>query len=108
QPISTVQPSLGLNYLVRTSLGTDSELGEVMLFAGNFEPAGWSFADGRLLNIQSNSALHAVMGATFGGDGVNPFALPDLRGRTAIGAGAGAGLSPRSLGETVGADTVTL
>jgi microcystin-dependent protein len=60
-------------------------LGEVSLFAGNFAPGGWVFADGQLLSINQYSALFSLLGTQFGGDGRTTFALPDLRGRTPIG-----------------------
>lgn len=57
----------------------DALLGEVKLFAGNYAPQGWAFCDGSLLTIMDNSALFAVLGTTYGGDGRYNFALPDLR-----------------------------
>lgn len=100
QPVSNVQPELALNYVIglqglfpsRGPGGTSSEetfLGEIGLFAGNFAPSGFALAEGQLLAISSNSALFSILGTTYGGDGRTTFALPDLRGRTAIGAGAG-------------------
>lgn len=83
-------------------------IGEIRLFAGNFAPAGWEFCDGRLLPIGENEALFTLIGTTYGGDGESTFALPDLRGRLPIHLGQGPGLSNRSLGETVGVETVTL
>lgn len=62
-------------------------IGIVKLFAGNFAPRGWLFCDGSLLSISSNSALFSILGTTYGGDGVTTFALPNLKGRMAIGAG---------------------
>lgn len=107
QPQSTIQPSLALNYIVRTE-GDFNHLGDVNLFAGNFAPGGFLPADGRLLPISQHDALFAVLGTTYGGDGQTTFALPDLRGRAPIGMGNGPGLSPRTLGQTVGTDSVTL
>ncbi|GEN73536.1 MULTISPECIES: phage tail protein [Chryseobacterium] len=62
-------------------------IGIVKLFAGNFAPRGWLFCDGSLLRISTNSALFSILGTTYGGDGVTTFALPNLKGRMAIGAG---------------------
>jgi len=107
QPQTTVQPSLGLNYLVRTD-GLFSKIGEVTLFGGNFSPVGWLPADGRSLQISQYSLLFAVIGTTYGGDGQTTFALPDLRGRTAIGSGSGPGLTPQVLGSLTGTESVTL
>ncbi|MBV8326053.1 tail fiber protein [Chryseobacterium sp.] len=63
-------------------------IGIVKLFAGNFAPRGWMFCDGRLLSIASNSALFSILGTTYGGDGRTTFALPNLKGRMALGAGS--------------------
>jgi microcystin-dependent protein len=82
----------------------DEYLAEIRLFAGMYEPRGWMFCDGRLLSIAQNLALFSLLGTTYGGDGVNTFALPDLRGRVPVGAGAGPGLTPRALGETGGSE----
>ena len=62
-------------------------LGEVKLFAGNFAPRNWAFANGQVLPIGQNSALYSILGTTYGGDGRSTFALPDLRGKVAMGAG---------------------
>jgi microcystin-dependent protein len=83
-------------------------LGEIRMFAGNFAPRGWAFCYGQLLSIAQNSALFAILGTTYGGNGTTTFALPDLRGRVPIGTGAGPGLTPRSLGELSGQENVTL
>src|SRR5262245_29652358 len=86
----------------------DNYLGEIRLFAGNFAPRGWRFCDGGLLPIAENDALFNLLGTTYGGDGVSTFALPDLRGRVAIGQGTGPGLTNRPLGEPGGTESVTL
>lgn len=83
-------------------------IGQITLFAGNFAPQGWEFCNGQLLPIASNSALYSVIGAVYGGDGQNTFALPDLRGRAPIGTGEGAGLSNRPLGASGGVESVPL
>ena len=71
-------------------------------------PRGWAKADGRLLAISQYSALFSLFGTNYGGDGESTFALPDLRGRSIIGSGNGAGLSNRVIGERAGNETVTL
>jgi microcystin-dependent protein len=86
----------------------DQYIGEIRMFAGNFAPVDWALCDGRLLSISEYSALFALIGTTYGGDGVSTFALPNLQGRIPIHAGSGPGLSPRQLGEMAGAETVTL
>ncbi|MBB6371896.1 phage tail protein [Chryseobacterium shigense] len=65
----------------------DEYIGIVKLFAGNFAPRGWMFCDGSLLRISNNSALFSILGTTYGGNGIDTFALPNLKGRMALGAG---------------------
>lgn len=83
-------------------------LGEIMLVPYNFAPRGWAFCQGQILSIAQNTALFSLLGTTFGGNGQTTFALPDLRGRCAVSAGQGPGLSPYDLGEVTGTETVTL
>lgn len=106
-PHGTIQPSLEVNYIVRTS-GDATQLGTIAMLANNFAPMGWAKADGSLLTIAGNEALFGALSSTYGGDGVTTFALPDLRGRVPIGTGTGPGLTPRALGDVVGDELVTL
>jgi microcystin-dependent protein len=78
-------------------------IGEIRMFAGNFAPAGWMFCEGQLLPISENETLFNLIGTTYGGDGQNTFALPDLRGRLPVHFGNGFVLA-----ETGGVETVTL
>jgi len=87
---------------------TQPYLGEVRMFGGNFAIRGWALCNGQLMSIQQNSALFSLLGTTYGGDGVQTFALPNLQSRVAIGQGNGAGLSPRVIGQAAGVETVTL
>jgi microcystin-dependent protein len=112
QAFDNYQPSLPVTYMICVSGifpsrdgggGAHDILGEVMPFAGNFVPADYLPADGRLLQISENTALFSLIGTYYGGDGMTTFALPDLRGRTIIGASQFV-----SLGETLGSPTVTL
>jgi microcystin-dependent protein len=64
-------------------------IGEVKLISWNFPPKGWAFCNGQLLAISQNQALFSILGTTYGGNGQNNFALPDLRGRASIHQGAG-------------------
>ena len=86
----------------------DQFVAEIRIFCGNFAPVGWAFCNGQILPISQNTALFSLLGTTYGGNGVSTFALPNLQGRCAIGAGSGPGLTPRSLGEVGGSTTVTL
>lgn len=83
-------------------------LGEVKFFAGTYPPKDWAFCDGQMLAIQSYPALYSVMGNQYGGDGVNNFALPDLRGRANVGSGQGTGLTYRYPGSLGGFETVQI
>jgi microcystin-dependent protein len=83
-------------------------IAEIRLFAGNFAPRGWAFCQGQILSIAQNTALFALLGTTYGGNGQTTFALPDLRGRVAVGPGQGPGLPPVNLGQMSGAPTHTL
>jgi microcystin-dependent protein len=83
-------------------------LGQIATFGFNFSPKGWAKCDGQLLSIAQNTALFSLLGTTYGGNGQTTFALPDLRGRTALHQGAGPGLTPRTIGEVAGTENVTL
>lgn len=78
-------------------------VGEIRMFAGNFAPAGWMFCEGQLLPISENETLFNLIGTTYGGDGQETFALPDLRGRLPLHQGNGF-----ILAETGGAEEITL
>ncbi len=78
-------------------------VGEIRMFAGNFAPAGWMFCEGQILPISENETLFQLVGTTYGGDGQETFALPDLRGRLPLHQGNGF-----ILAETGGAEEITL
>lgn len=86
----------------------DPFIGEIRLFAGNFPPVGWHLCDGSLLSINDNQALFSLIGTTYGGNGVNTFGIPDMRGRVPVGQGQGTGLTNRVIGQTGGASAVQL
>ena len=83
-------------------------LAQITLFGSNFAPRGWAFCQGQILSIAQNTALFSLLGTTYGGNGQTTFALPDFRGRVPIQQGQGPGLSPYSLGQQGGTETVTL
>ena len=68
-------------------------IGQIFGHGGATAPDGWEHCDGLLVPIADSPDLYSVVGTAFGGDGISTFALPDLRGRLPMGAGAGAGLS---------------
>lgn len=88
--------------------GTDPFLGQILWVPYSFTPANWMSCDGQLLPIAPNMALFALLGTRFGGDGVNNFALPDMRGRVLVNAGQAPGLSAYAVGASGGEATHTL
>ena len=80
-------------------------VGEIRLFAGNFEPSGWMFCNGQVLPISEYETLFNLIGTTYGGDGQQTFALPDLRGRVPIHQGTS---GTHQVGERAGVEEVTL
>jgi len=82
----------------------ESVIATVRMFGGNFAPRGWALCEGQLLAISSNSALFSLIGTIYGGDGRTTFALPDLRGRIALGNGDGPGLSGVNMGQRGGGE----
>ncbi|MFD2962563.1 MULTISPECIES: phage tail protein [Olivibacter] len=83
-------------------------LSEIMIWAPDFAPKGWAFCQGQLLAISSNSALFALLGTIYGGNGTTTFALPDLQGRVVIGQGQNPSGSNYILGQRAGTETITL
>lgn len=83
-------------------------LGEIRMVGWNFAANGWALCNGQLLSISQNSALFSLLGTTYGGDGIQTFALPNLQGRVPIHQGTGLGLSPYVIGEAAGSENVTL
>jgi microcystin-dependent protein len=81
----------------------DYYLGQIGIFGFNFAPKGWAFCAGSILPIAQNSALYSLLGTTYGGNGVQTFALPDLRSRAPMDAGP-----QTSMGEMAGVENVTL
>lgn len=87
---------------------TEPFVGEIQLFGFNFPPRQWAFCNGALLSIQQNTALFSLLGTYYGGNGQTTFQLPNFTGRAGCNQGAGAGLTPRTIGETFGENSVTL
>jgi microcystin-dependent protein len=83
-------------------------LGQVKMVGFNFAPRGYYPCDGSLRSIANDSALFALLGTTYGGDGQTTFAMPDLRGRMPIHQGTGPGLSSYVMGQAAGTEAVTL
>lgn len=86
----------------------DPIIGTIMMIAFGWAPRGWMLCNGQLLSIQQNTALFSLLGTAYGGDGVNTFALPDLRGCAPVGMGNGPSLTPIALGQRGGVESVTM
>jgi microcystin-dependent protein len=78
-------------------------LSQISLFGFGFAPRGWALCNGQILPINQNQALFALLGTQYGGNGVNNFALPDLRGRTPMHRS-----EPGLQGQAVGVEAVSL
>jgi microcystin-dependent protein len=81
----------------------DPYVGEIRMFGGSFAPSGWAFCNGQLLPISENDTLFTLIGTTYGGDGEQTFALPDLRGRIPVHQGGGF-----VIGQAAGVEQVSL
>jgi microcystin-dependent protein len=83
-------------------------LGQIIQGGWTYVPDNYASCAGQLMPIAQNSALFALLGTTYGGDGISTFALPDLQGRSMVNIGQGPGLSSYALGQKGGTETVTL
>ena len=86
----------------------DPFIAEIRILPYSFAPRGWATCDGQLMAISQNTALFALLGTYYGGDGKSTFALPNLQASVPIFWGQGSGLSERFLGESGGAQNLTL
>ncbi|HEY6768249.1 MAG TPA: tail fiber protein [Candidatus Sulfotelmatobacter sp.] len=87
---------------------SDQFLGEIRMVGFNFAPSGWAQCNGQLMALAQNTALFSLLGVSYGGDGRTNFGLPNFQAAAPMGSGNGAGLTPRTWGETGGEYTVTL
>lgn len=115
--IRTLTKTTGLAVLVSTAAGfgvpadaqqVDGYLGEIRSFGFTYCPLGWALANGQLLLIDEYQALFSLYGNVYGGDGRITFALPDLRGRSSVRFGQGAGLPNYPIGDYGGAPSFTM
>ncbi len=83
-------------------------IGEIQMFGFNFNPRNWAYCNGATLPISQNTALFALIGTRYGGNGQTTFQLPNFAARAGCEQGQGPGLSERVLGETFGVSSVTL
>ena len=89
-------------------MSTDPTIGNITVFAGNFAPVSWMFCQGQLISIAQYTALYSIIGTTYGGDGIENFALPDFRSRVAVGTGQAPGMAMYQLGELGGQEAIVL
>jgi microcystin-dependent protein len=82
-------------------------IGEIRIFAGNFAPLNWALCQGQLLAISEYSALYALLGTIYGGDGTTTFALPDLRSRVPVHQGSN-NFGNYVMGQQAGEENITL
>lgn len=87
---------------------TTPYVGEIRLLAFPRIPSGWFACDGSLKSINEYQLLFTLLGTSYGGDGVNTFAVPDLRGRLPVHQGTGPGLTARQIGQASGTEAVTI
>jgi microcystin-dependent protein len=83
-------------------------VGEIRMFAGNFNPAGWAMCDGAPIPISENDVLFQLIGTTYGGDGEESFNLPNLQSRIPLHMGTGSSGTTYQIGESGGVESVTL
>ena len=83
-------------------------LASICMTAATFCPIGYLETNGQLLAISEYDALFAIIGTTYGGDGQATFGVPDLRGRSPRGSGAGPGLAQVMDGQVGGTESLTL
>lgn len=87
---------------------SDPFIGEVRMVGFNYAPYGWAFCQGQEISIQQNQALFSLLGVTYGGNGTTTFKLPDLRGRSPVGIGAGSPFTAVNIGDVGGQESMTL
>lgn len=108
QPFETLNYCIALVGVFPSQNSSEPFLSEIELYGFNFPPKGFASCNGQLLPINQNAALFSLMGTTYGGNGINNFALPNLQGRVPLHMGNGAGLSPYTMGQTGGIEQNTI
>ncbi|HEY0107200.1 MAG TPA: tail fiber protein [Rhizomicrobium sp.] len=86
---------------------TQPFIGQIQPFSFNFAPRGWAMCNGQLMSVSQNTALFALIGTYYGGNGTSTFALPNLQSRAPMGQGAYQG-NTYTMGEIGGLEGVTL
>lgn len=86
----------------------DVFMGTILAFGFNFAPRGWQLCNGQTLGISQNSALFALLGTYYGGNGTSTFLLPNLQSRLPVGMGQGQGLSSYTIGQPSGSEQTSI
>ena len=89
-------------------MSSEPFIGQIKIFGFNFAPRGHALCNGQILQISQNTALFALLGTTYGGNGQTTFALPNLQGRIPVNQGQGPGLPGYTLGQQAGEENHTL
>lgn len=87
---------------------SEDYVGSICITAASFCPTNYLLAAGQSLSIRDYQMLFSLLGTTYGGDGMNTFSLPDMRGRTPVGTGNGTGLAVVALGQKRGSESAAL
>jgi len=108
QPYLTIRYCMALSGIFPARNSSEPHIGEICMFPYDFDPRFFASCNGQLMAINTNQALFSLLGTYYGGNGVQNFALPDLRGRASFLYGSGPGLSTYSLGQTAGQPNIYL
>ncbi|WP_017158957.1 phage tail protein [Xanthomonas phaseoli] len=87
---------------------TEPYIGEIQLFGFDYNPYGWALCNGAVLPVAQNTTLYSLLGVVYGGNGSSTFQLPNFCARAGFQQGQGPGLSPHTLGSSVGSASVSL
>ncbi len=88
--------------------GLEPFVGEISYVGFDYAPNGWMQCNGQSLPVSQYSALFSLLGTKYGGDGIQTFKLPDLRGKVAIHQGQSPGGSTFTIGQSAGFENITL
>ncbi len=105
QPYLTINFSIALQGIYPSQNADEPFLGEIAMYGFSFAPKGWALCNGQILSVSQNTALFALLGTVYGGNGETTFGLPDLRSRVPMHKGQGSGLSNYTLGQTGGVES---
>jgi microcystin-dependent protein len=108
QPFLTLNYCIAINGIFPSRNDATPFVSQIQIFPFNFAPVGWYQCNGQLLSIAQNTALFALIGTFYGGNGTTNFQLPNLQGRVSMEFGQGPGLSNFNIGQTGGTESNTI